>query len=91
MKAKKKVPVRKCLGCGEQKAKKELVRVVRTPEGAIVLDLTGKKSGRGAYICPNKECFRKARRGKRFEKSLEVPISAEVYEVIERELDESGE
>ena len=87
MKAKKKIQLRKCLGCGEQKAKKELVRVVRTPEGDIVLDQTGKKSGRGAYICPSKTCFQKARKAKRFEKSLEVPIAPEIYDAIEEELD----
>ena len=87
MKAKKKIPLRKCLGCGEQKAKKDLVRIVRTPEGEIVLDKTGKKSGRGAYICPSKECFQKARKAKRFERSLEVPIAPEMYAAIEEELD----
>ena len=60
----KKLPLRKCTGCGEQKPKKELVRVVKTPDGEILLDLTGKASGRGAYICNNAECLKKARKSK---------------------------
>lgn len=82
----KKVPLRKCTGCGEMKPKKELVRIVRTPENEILLDLTGKKNGRGAYICPNPECLRKARKAKRIERSFQCEIPNEVYDSMEREL-----
>lgn len=84
--AEKKIPMRKCLGCNEMKPKRELVRAVKSPEGEISLDLTGKKSGRGAYICPDKKCFDKARKGKRFEKALETQIPEEVYEAMASEL-----
>ena len=84
----KKTPMRMCLGCGEMKPKKELIRAVKSPDGEISLDLTGKKSGRGAYVCPNAECLRLARKAKRFEKSFECRISDEVYDTMERELNE---
>lgn len=84
----KKIPMRMCLGCGEMKPKKELIRAVKSPEGEISLDLTGKKSGRGAYVCPHAECLRLARKAKRFEKSFECRISDEVYDTMERELNE---
>lgn len=83
---KKKIPVRTCLGCGEPKEKKSLIRVVRSPEGEISMDLTGKKSGRGAYICPDINCLKKARKAKRLEKSFECAIPEEVYEKLEAEL-----
>lgn len=82
----KKIPMRMCLGCGENKPKRELVRVVKSPEGEISLDLTGKKSGRGAYICRNAECLIKARKSRRFEKSFSCRIDDSVYEVMENEL-----
>ena len=82
----RKQPVRRCTGCGEHFPKKELIRVLRTPEGEIVLDATGKKSGRGAYICKKAECFKKARRAKRLESSLECKIPEEVYTRLEEEL-----
>ena len=75
----KKVPIRRCLGCGEGKPKKELVRVVKSAEGEISVDLTGKKSGRGAYICPSKSCLAKAQKTKRIERAFECAISGEVY------------
>ncbi len=78
--------MRTCLGCNEQRSKKELVRVVRSPEGEVTLDLTGKKNGRGAYICPDVQCLRKARKAKRFERSLSCEIGAEIYDEMEREL-----
>ena len=78
--------MRLCLGCNEMKPKKEMIRVVRSAEGEISLDLTGKKSGRGAYICKDVECFNKARKAKRFEKSFSCRIEQEVYEVMENEL-----
>jgi predicted RNA-binding protein YlxR (DUF448 family) len=85
----KKVPVRMCSGCGQHFPKKELVRVVRSPAGEISVDLTGKKSGRGAYICQNVECLRKARKAKRLERALECQIPDEVYGRLEEELSRS--
>lgn len=85
----KKIPMRQCLGCGEPKEKRELIRVVRSPEGELSIDLTGKKSGRGAYICRNVECFRKAKKARRLEKSFEMAIPEEIYIKLEAEL-ESG-
>jgi predicted RNA-binding protein YlxR (DUF448 family) len=84
--AEKKIPLRKCIGCGEMKPKKELIRVVKSPEGEISIDLTGKKSGRGAYICHSKECFSKARKSKRLEKSFSTQISEELYDQMLSEL-----
>ena len=82
----RKIPTRRCTGCGEHFPKNTLIRVLRTPEGQIVLDLTGKKSGRGAYICKSAACLKKARKGKRLEHSLECIISEELYEKMEEEL-----
>ncbi len=82
----KKVPMRQCLGCNEHKPKGELMRVVRTPEGETVLDFTGKKSGRGAYVCHSLACLRKARKSKRLEKNLDCTISDEVYDKMESEI-----
>ena len=81
----KKIPMRMCLGCNEMKNKREMIRVVKSPEGEISLDFTGKKSGRGAYICKSRECFGKARKARRFEKSLSCKIDDSVYEVMEHE------
>lgn len=83
---KKKVPLRMCAGCGEMKPKKELVRVVKSPEGEISLDTTGRKPGRGAYICPKPECLKAARKARRFERSFSSQIPAEVYEELERQM-----
>ncbi len=80
----KKIPVRTCIGCGTSKPKKELVRVVRDPEGHLSVDLTGKKNGRGAYICHDTECMKKARKGKRLEKSFSMQIPDEVYDELMR-------
>ncbi|OPY59081.1 MAG: hypothetical protein A4E55_00450 [Pelotomaculum sp. PtaU1.Bin035] len=82
----KKIPQRMCVGCQEMKPKKQLIRVVRTPDEIIEIDSTGKRSGRGAYICPEKECFKKALKGKRLEKALQRPISPEVIEILSKEL-----
>ncbi len=82
----KKIPLRKCLGCGESKPKKDLVRVVRSAEGEVSLDLTGKKSGRGAYICHNISCLQKAKKAKRIERALECAIPEDVYDSMEGEL-----
>ena len=84
--AEKKIPLRKCIGCGKMKPKKELIRVVRSPEGEISVDLIGKKSGRGAYICHSKECFNKARKSKRLEKSFSTQIPDDVYDRMLSEL-----
>ena len=85
---KKKVPSRKCIGCNNMKEKKELLRVIRTPEEEILLDSTGKKNGRGAYICYSMECLKKARQTKALERSLKISIPVEVYEHLEKELNE---
>ena len=82
----KKIPLRKCNGCGEQKDKRELVRIVKNADGEINLDLTGKMAGRGAYICPNAECLKKARKGKRIDKAFETAVPDEVYDKIEEQL-----
>lgn len=87
----KKMPLRRCVGCGESKPKKELIRVVRTPEADIILDPTGKKSGRGAYVCRDKACLRKAMKSKRLERSLKTEIPADVCESLERELETADE
>lgn len=75
-----------CTGCGEHKSKKELVRVVKSPAGEISLDLTGKKPGRGAYVCPCVECLKKARKTRRFERAFSCQIPEEVYDAMEREM-----
>lgn len=82
----KKIPMRKCNGCGEQKPKKELVRIVKSPDGEISLDLTSKASGRGAYICNNAECLMKARKSHRIDKAFEMTIPDEIYEQMEAQL-----
>jgi len=82
----KKIPQRQCTGCGEMKNKKEMIRVIRTPEESIVIDTTGKKNGRGAYICKSAECFQKAVKNRGLERSLKVSIPHEVYEELEKEL-----
>lgn len=84
----KKIPERRCVGCGISFPKKNLIRVVRLPDGGAELDPTGKKAGRGAYICRSAECLKKARKAKRLERNLEVTISDEVYEELERGLAE---
>lgn len=78
----KKIPQRKCVGCNEMKDKKSLLRIVRSPEGEISLDLTGKKNGRGAYVCPDKACITKAVKEKRLERALEKSISEDVYQKL---------
>ena len=88
--ANKKIPLRKCVGCNEMKEKKEMIRVIKTPENEIVLDATGRKNGRGAYICSNMECLKKARKSKGLERSLKVAIPTEVYDNLEKEMDLIG-
>ena len=75
----KKIPLRQCVGCGEMKSKKEMMRVLKTAEGPIVLDVTGKKNGRGAYLCLSEECLKKARKNKGLERSFKMSIPEEVY------------
>ncbi len=82
----KKQPMRKCTGCNEMKEKRELVRIVRDPEGNISVDLTGKKSGRGAYICKDKKCLMKAQKAKRFDRAFECNVPDEIYERLEKEI-----
>ena len=82
----KKVPMRQCVGCGEMKSKKELLRVIKTPEEEIVLDATGRKNGRGAYICASMECLKNARKKRGLERSLKVSIPEDVYESLEQEM-----
>lgn len=86
MNQKKKIPLRKCSGCGEMKPKQELVRVVRSPQGEVSLDLTGRAPGRGAYLCRSAQCFTKARKAKRFERAFACPIPEEVYDRMEGEI-----
>jgi predicted RNA-binding protein YlxR (DUF448 family) len=84
----KKTPMRMCLSCGEAFQKRELIRVVKTPEGEIKIDTVGKMNGRGAYICKQLSCLKKARRGGRIDKSLECVIPDQVYDAMEKELEE---
>lgn len=87
---KKHIPQRMCSGCGEMKPKKELVRVVRSKEGEISLDLTGKKAGRGAYVCNDPECLKKARKARRLERAFSAQIPDEIYEEMERQMAEQA-
>ncbi len=86
----KKIPQRQCMGCRERKAKREMIRVVRGTDGNVSLDFGGKMNGRGAYICPNAECLKKAQRAKALERSLEVTIPDEVYERLTKEIEVEG-
>lgn len=82
----RKIPLRKCSGCGEMKPKGELVRVVRSPEGEFSMDLTGRKAGRGAYVCRSIDCLRVARKARRLERSFACAIPADIYDRLEEEL-----
>ncbi|OOM72310.1 hypothetical protein CLPUN_47780 [Clostridium puniceum] len=82
----KKIPLRMCTGCMEMKPKKELIRIVKTPEGEVAVDLTGKKSGRGAYICKSTECLEKAFKTKRLSRNLDISISEEIYDKLKEEV-----
>ena len=86
----KKIPMRQCLGCREMKPKKELIRVVRSPEGDISLDFRGKAPGRGAYICPDAQCLKKAVRARALEKAFSTQIPEEVYEKLNEEMERAG-
>jgi len=82
----KKIPQRQCMGCGEIKNKKELIRVIKTNENEILIDVTGKKNGRGAYICPSLECLKKAMKSKGLERSLKTAVPEDIYQQLEKEL-----
>lgn len=82
----KHIPLRKCIGCGEMTGKKGAVRVVRSKDGEFSVDLTGKKAGRGAYICRSKDCLELAKKGRKFEKSFKSAVPDEIYEILEKEL-----
>ena len=83
----KKIPQRQCMGCRERKEKRALIRVVRCTDGQVQLDFSGKLNGRGAYLCPDPECLKKAQKAKSLERSLEVPIPEEVYERLHKEME----
>ena len=83
----KKIPQRQCMGCRERKAKRELIRVVRGTDGTVSLDFSGKMNGRGAYICPDPECLKKAQKAKSLERALEVPIPEDVYVRLHKEME----
>lgn len=84
----KKIPMRQCLGCREHKPKKELIRVVRSPEGEVSLDFRGKLPGRGAYVCPQPACLAKARKSRALERAFETALPAEVYQALEQQMEE---
>lgn len=86
----RKIPLRQCIGCGESKNKKEMIRVLKTPEGEFTIDATGRKNGRGAYLCRSMECFEKAVKGKGLERSFKMAIPKEVYETLQKEMEELG-
>ena len=86
----KHVPMRKCIGCGEMIGKKGAVRIVRSKEGELSVDLTGKKPGRGAYLCPNSECLKRARKSRALERALDTAIPESVYEEMEKEMANGG-
>lgn len=84
----KKIPLRQCVGCNEMKSKKDMMRVLKTAEDEIVLDATGKKNGRGAYLCKNVQCFELARKNKGLERSFKMAIPAKVYDGLKKEIEE---
>lgn len=87
MKMNKKIPVRQCVGCGEMKPKKEMFRVIKTPENEILLDMTGKKNGRGAYICPSPECLKLAAKNRGLERSLKTAMPGELLDIMTKEME----
>ena len=87
----KKIPVRQCIGCGEMKNKKDMMRILRTPEEEIILDLTGKKNGRGAFLCKQSECLKLARKNKGLERSFKMSIQSQVYDKLEEEFLKANE
>ena len=87
----KKSPLRQCLGCREMKPKKELIRVVRSPEGEISLDFRGKKPGRGAYVCPAPECLKRVRKSRALERAFSAQLPAQVYDALEAQMERGDE
>ena len=87
----KKIPQRQCIGCGQMKDKKQLIRILKTPENEIIIDATGKKNGRGAYLCNDKECLLKAIKQKGIERSFKMAIDLSVYDELKKEFDELGQ
>ena len=87
----KKIPMRQCLGCREMKPKRELIRVVRSPEGLVSLDFKGKANGRGAYVCPNMACLKKAMKSKAIERAFEITIPAEIYAQLTEQMEAGNE
>ena len=85
----RKIPQRQCVGCRTMKDKKALIRVVKTPEGEVVLDVSGKKSGRGAYLCPDSACLKKARKSRALERAFELTIPDEVYDALEQQMEQA--
>ena len=86
----KKIPLRQCIGCGEMKGKKEMIRILKTETEGIILDATGRKNGQGAYICPHMECFQKAVKSRGLERAFKMPVPKEVYESLEKEMEKIG-
>ena len=84
----KKIPMRQCVGCGEMKSKKDMMRVLKSADDSIVLDMTGRKNGRGAYLCMSRECLTKARKNKGLERSFKMTIPQDIYENLEKEFEE---
>ncbi len=91
MSLKNKIPMRQCVGCREMKSKRDMIRILKTPEGEFMLDPTGRKNGRGAYICRDAQCLEKAKKSKALDRSFRMSIPAEVYESLEREWEEIEE
>ena len=83
----KKIPLRQCIGCGEMKSKKEMIRILKTESEGIVLDATGRKNGRGAYICPSADCLKKAVKSRGLDRSFKMQVPREVYETLEKEME----
>ena len=84
----RKIPMRQCVGCREMKSKKEMIRVIKTPEDEIIIDATGRKNGRGAYICPSRDCLAKAIKSKGLERSFKMSIPTDVYDQLTKEMEE---
>ena len=84
----KKVPLRQCIGCGEMKNKREMIRILKTESDGIVLDATGRKNGRGAYVCPDGECLKKAIKSRGLDRSFKMTVPREVYETLEKEMEQ---
>ena len=87
----KKIPLRQCIGCGEMKNKREMIRILKTAEGEIVLDATGRKNGRGAYLCPSRDCLARAQKARRLERALSCQIPPEVYQRLAEEIGQRTE